>query len=99
MNLRCERFPEGIDNKLKSREFGPHMVLNKISSNASSLELPPDLQISPIFNVSDLYSFHELGWRNRKLLKSKLINNQKANQMLLKMCLCQRGYIKEGQPI
>lgn len=31
-------------------------MLRKISSNAYLLELPPDLQISPIFNVSD-YAF------------------------------------------
>jgi hypothetical protein len=35
-------------------------MLKKISSNAYLLELPPDLQISPIFNVSDLYSFDGL---------------------------------------
>ena len=32
-------------------------MLKKLGSNAYLLELPTDLQISPIFNVSDLYEF------------------------------------------
>ena len=32
-------------------------MLRKISSNAYLLELPPDLQVNPIFNVSGLYLF------------------------------------------
>ena len=52
-----ERFPQGTYHKFKSRKCGPCKILKKNSSNAYLLELPPDLQISPIFNVSDLYSF------------------------------------------
>jgi hypothetical protein len=55
--LRRERFPKGTYHKLKSRKFGPCNLLKKISTNAYLVELPPDLQISPIFKVSDLYSF------------------------------------------
>ena len=32
-------------------------MLKKISSNVYLIELPPELQISPIFNVSDFYLF------------------------------------------
>ena len=32
-------------------------MLKKTSSNAYLIELPPELQISPVFNVSDLYLF------------------------------------------
>jgi hypothetical protein len=55
-----ERFPKWTYHKFKSRKYGPFKMLKKISSNAYLLELPPDLQISPIFNVSDLYSFDGL---------------------------------------
>ena len=33
----------------------------KFSANAYEIELPFDLQISPIFNVSDLYPFRDAG--------------------------------------
>ncbi|EOX94046.1 Uncharacterized protein TCM_003129 [Theobroma cacao] len=57
VHLRQERFPKGTYHKLKSRKFGPCKVLKKISSNAYLIELPPELQISPIFNILDLYPF------------------------------------------
>ncbi|KAF2287814.1 hypothetical protein GH714_002813 [Hevea brasiliensis] len=33
-------------------------VLKKIGSNVYLIELPPELQISPVFKVSDLYPFY-----------------------------------------
>lgn len=57
VHLKRNRFPKGTYHKLKSRKFGPCKVLKKISSNAYMVELPSELQISPIFNVSDLYDF------------------------------------------
>ena len=35
--------------------------MRKFSANAYEIELPSDLQISPIFNVSDIYPFKNSG--------------------------------------
>ena len=57
--LKNERFRKGDYNKLKLKKIGPCKILRKFSANAYELELPCDLQISPIFNVSNLYHFKE----------------------------------------
>ncbi|GAV69553.1 Chromo domain-containing protein [Cephalotus follicularis] len=57
VHLRHERHPKGTYHKLHAKKFGLCKVLKKISSNAYVIELPPDLNISPVFNVSDLRSF------------------------------------------
>ena len=46
---------------MKLKNIGPCKFLKKFSTNAYEIELPSDLQISPIFNVSDLYPFRDAG--------------------------------------
>ena len=58
--LKKERFPKGTYNKLKLKKIGPCKVLRKFSANYE-IELPSNLQISPIFNVSYLYPFRDAG--------------------------------------
>ena len=59
--IRKERFPKGTYHKLKLKNIGPCKILRKFSTNAYERELPFDLQISPIFNVFDIYPFKYLG--------------------------------------
>ena len=40
---------------LKMKKFGPYKILKKYDSgNAYEVELPDGIQISPIFNITDL---------------------------------------------
>ena len=57
---RKERLPKGQPTKLHMKKIGPFKLLHKYGTNAYELELPPDLGISPIFNVCDLYAYKGL---------------------------------------
>ena len=59
--LKKESFPKGTYNKLNLKKIGPCKALRKFYANAYEIKLPSDLQISPIFNVSDLYPFRDAG--------------------------------------
>jgi hypothetical protein len=59
VHLKKGIFPRGTYNKLKWKKIGPCKILSKFSSNAYEVEFPKDVGISPIFNVSYLYPYHE----------------------------------------
>ena len=59
--LSKERFPKRTYNKLKLKNIGPCKILRKFFANAYEIELPSKIQISPIFNVSDICPFKDLG--------------------------------------
>jgi hypothetical protein len=54
LHLRKERFPELRKSKLMSHAVGPSKILANINDNAYKLELPPEFEVSPSFNISDL---------------------------------------------
>jgi hypothetical protein len=58
-HLRNERLPKGTYNKLKYKKIGLCRILKKIYDNTYQLELLDKFDISPTFNVVDLYEFHE----------------------------------------
>ena len=60
-HLRKDRFRRGTYNKLRLKKIRPCKILRKFGENAYELELPEDVGISPIFNISNLYPYREYG--------------------------------------
>ena len=43
--------------KFRSRYIGPYKILEKISSQAYKLELPPNMKVHPVFHINLLTEF------------------------------------------
>lgn len=54
VHLSKDRFPKGSHSKLVMRRIGPCKILDKYGPKAYKIELPDDVAILPLFNVSDL---------------------------------------------
>ena len=57
IHLKKERLPKGQYTKLFMKKAGPFKILKKCGNNAYKIDLPTDIGISPIFNISDLYAY------------------------------------------
>ena len=51
VRIRSKRIPKTFSKKLYARAMDPYSIIRKVGSNAYLLDLPNDMDISPIFNV------------------------------------------------
>jgi hypothetical protein len=68
-HIKRERFPRGTHKKLKMKKIGPCKILRNFDANAYEIELPHDVGISPIFNISYMYPYREDEARETKYQK------------------------------
>jgi hypothetical protein len=59
VHLKKERFPRGAYTKLKMKKIGPCNIIRKFEVNAYEIELPDGVEISPIFNIEDMYPYKD----------------------------------------
>ena len=60
VHLKKGRFSVRTYSKLKMKKFCPCRILRKFDNgNAYEVKLSDDMDISPIFNVVDMYKYHE----------------------------------------
>ena len=52
-----KRIPKAFSKKLYARAMYPYSIIHKLGSNAYILDLPNDMDISPVFNVEDLLPY------------------------------------------
>ena len=57
VHLNKERLPKQLHTKLQMKKIGPFKIVKKCGNNAYQIDLPPDINLSHIFNVADLYAF------------------------------------------
>ena len=57
VHIRPKRIPKSFSKKLYPRAMGPYSIIRKLGSNAYLLDLPNDMDVSPVFNVEDLLPY------------------------------------------
>ena len=62
VHLRKEHFLVGTYSKLRMKKFGPCKIVKRhVYGNVYEVELPTELNISPLFNILDLTEHYEGG--------------------------------------
>ena len=51
VHIHPERIPKTFSKKLYARAMGPYSIIRKMGSNAYLLDLPNDMDISPVLNI------------------------------------------------
>ena len=57
VRIRPETIPKTFSKTLYARVMDPYYIIPKLRSNASLLDLPNDMDISPVFNIEDLLPY------------------------------------------
>ena len=57
VRIHPKRIPKAFSNKIYARAMGPYSIISKMGSNAYLLDLPNDMDISPVLNVDDLLPY------------------------------------------
>ena len=46
-----------MHTKLQMKKIGPFKIVKRCGNNSYQIDFPSDINLSPIFNVSDIYAF------------------------------------------
>lgn len=57
VHLNKHRMQKGVPHKLQMKRLGPCKILAKYGNNAYKVELPEDIGLSPVFNITDLVAY------------------------------------------
>ena len=57
IRIHPKRIPKTFSKKHYARAMGPYSIIRKLGSNVYLLDLPNDMDISPVFNVEDLLPY------------------------------------------
>ena len=57
VRIRLERIPKTFSKKLYAKAMGLYSIIRKLGSNPYLLDLPNDMDISPVFNIDDLLPY------------------------------------------
>ena len=57
IHLNKQKFPKEKYTKLMKKRIGPFRIIHKSRNNSYKIDLPPDIGLSPIFNVANIFPY------------------------------------------